>query len=173
MHHLFYWVATYWKRNHQTDEEFEQVLKEKHSSKIQGNRDKKQDMVNFFAAMKDPSANPEQERKMNEVLYGGKGDKKRHYAVDEKLYGTEEGLEKRLEAEKTIKLRKKRKKKKKAKAATNDDHTNIQDLSKQNNDRKFPVEAKNAAAVGAVGILAVAALLLNGKRSWIFYSSSL
>ena len=104
---------------------------------------------------------------MNEVLYGGRGDKKRHYAVDEKLYGTEEGLEKRLEAEKNIKLRKdkKRKKKKKAKAATNDDHTNIQDLSKQKNDIKFPVEAKNVAAVGAVGILAVAALLLNGKRS--------
>lgn len=88
-------TAMYWKRNHKSDQELEEILKENYSTKIQGNRDKKEQMVKFFAAMKDPSANPEQEKKMQEVLYGGKGDIKRHYAVDEKLYGTQEGVETR------------------------------------------------------------------------------
>jgi hypothetical protein len=88
-------IAMYWKRNHKSDQELEEILKENYSTKIQGNRDKKEQMVKFFAAMKDPSANPEQEKKMQEVLYGGKGDIKRHYAVDEKLYGTQEGVETR------------------------------------------------------------------------------
>lgn len=42
-------------------------------------------MVKFFQAMKE--SNPEHEQKMMQVLHGGKGDMKRHYAVDNELYG--------------------------------------------------------------------------------------
>jgi hypothetical protein len=159
----------YWKRNHQTDDEMEQVLNEKYANKIQGNRDKKQDMVKFFAAMKDPSLNLEQEQKMKEVLYGGKGDKKRHYAVDEKLYGTEEGVGKRLEAEEEVvkngKVKKKRKKKKKKKKKAAKDEVKTDALPLEKDAGAFSVETKSIAAVGAIGVLALATLLVNGKRS--------
>eukprot|EP01083_Nonionella_stella_P298199 1012436_1 len=85
--------AMYWKRNHKSDEEFEKMLLEssRNKSLIDGSRDKKQNMVSFFDAMKD--GDPEQEARMSQVLYGGKGDIKRHHAVDKSLYGTEEGAE--------------------------------------------------------------------------------
>eukprot|EP00554_Chaetoceros_debilis_P012338 CAMPEP_0194117680 /NCGR_PEP_ID=MMETSP0150-20130528/32331_1 /TAXON_ID=122233 /ORGANISM="Chaetoceros debilis, Strain MM31A-1" /LENGTH=168 /DNA_ID=CAMNT_0038808799 /DNA_START=53 /DNA_END=556 /DNA_ORIENTATION=+ len=85
--------AMYWKKNHKSDEEFEKMLLEssRNKSLIDGSRDKKQNMVSFFDAMKD--GDPEQEARMNQVLYGGKGDIKRHYAIDKSLYGTEEGAE--------------------------------------------------------------------------------
>jgi hypothetical protein len=88
----------YWKKNHDSDEEFETKLREKYSNKIQTNKDKKQDMVKFFKAMQDPNTNPEQEAKMMQVLHGGKGEMKRHYAIDANLYGTQEGVQKRKEA---------------------------------------------------------------------------
>lgn len=149
-------------------------MEENYTKNIKGNREKKQDMVNFFAAMKDPSANPEQDRKMKEVLYGGRGEKKRHYAVDESLYGTEEGLEKRKLAEeegkkKADKKRKKKKKKKKKDLDSDGDETvkmkEVDQGLKESGSAGFAMEKKSVAAVGAVGVLALAALLIGNKRS--------
>lgn len=167
-------TAMYWKRNHQTDEEMEEMLKERYSTKIQGNREKKQDMVKFFAAMKDPSANPEQEQKMREVLHGGRGDKKRHFAVDESLYGTEEGMEKRLRlqaeaksAEEDAQKRKgKKKRKKKRKRQTVDEEAVPEELPiERGSTAPMSFETKGIAAVGGMAVLALAAILAGGKRS--------
>ena len=163
----------YWQRNHQTDEEIEKLLEENYTKNIEGNREKKQDMVNFFAAMKDPSANPEQERKMNEVLYGGKGEMKR---PRQSLYGTEEGLEKRKLAEEEGKKKAEKKKKKKKKMKKKDldsdgdgDETvkmkEVDQGLKESGSAVFAMEKQSVAAVGAVGVLALAALLLGNKRS--------
>jgi len=165
--------AMYWQRNHQTDEEIEKVLEENYTKNIQGNREKKQEMVNFFAAMKDPAANPEQDKKMKEVLYGGRGEKKRHYAVDESLYGTEEGLEKRKLAEedgkkKVVKKKKKKKKKKKDVDSDGDEKVKMKEVDEgleESGSAGFAMEKKSVAAVGAVGVLALAALLVGNKRS--------
>ena len=126
-------------------------------------------MVNFFAAMKDPSANPEQERKMNEVLYGGKGEMKR---PRQSLYGTEEGLEKRklAEEEGKKKAEKKKKKKKKKKDVDSDGDETVKTKEvdqglKESGSAGFAMEKQSVAAVGAVGVLALAALLLGNKRS--------
>jgi hypothetical protein len=130
--------AMYWKKNHETDEEFESKLRENYGTKIEGSKDKKAEMVKFFQAMKDPNANPEQDKKMMSVLHGGKGDIKRHYAVDESLYGTEEGVLKRKEAEEGLlvnsdgsnetkkkkKKKKNRKRKKKQESNNNNDDNN-------------------------------------------------
>lgn len=158
--------AIYWKRNHKTDEELEEILKESHGSKIQGNREKKQDMVKFFAAMKDPTGNPQQEQRMREVLYGGKGDKKRHYAVDDSLYGTDEGVEKRMEAEATLKRKKKKRKKKKKKAVDDELDTDVSKGPPTDN-KNIMFEGKSVAVAGTmgVGILALVALSISGKRS--------
>lgn len=89
------------------------MLKENYSSKIQDSKEKKQEMVKFFDAMKTHS-DPQQEQKMRLVLNGGRGDIKRHYAVDEKLYGTEEGAKMAEEAMKKSSMSKKKKKKNKS-----------------------------------------------------------
>eukprot|EP00979_Chaetoceros_neogracilis_P000920 scaffold187_cov266-Chaetoceros_neogracile.AAC.50 len=166
--------AIYWKRNHQTDEEIEKVLGENYTKNIQGSREKKQDMVKFFAAMKDPTANREQEMKMREVLYGGKGEKKRHYAVDESLYGTEEGLEQRKLAEQQNENKKKSKKKKrrrKRKVVKGEEKVDAKQVVKAEEGENsggvalFALEKKSVAAVGALGVLALATMLIGNKRS--------
>lgn len=177
--------AVYWKRNHQSDEEFEQTLRQNYSSKIQGNKDKKQDMVQFFEAMKDPAKNPEQDEKMMQVLRGGNGDIKRHYAVDDKLYGTEEGLAKRKEAEnesiqiesekknKKEKLAKKKNKKKKNKIKqkkeqisddVDDDRGGNKPQNSESSIKNLPSAQKAVVGVAAVGTLALIASVVGGKK---------
>jgi len=156
--------AMYWQRNKQSDEEIEKVLKENYTKNIQGNRDKKADMVNFFAAMKEQN-NPEQEKKMQEVLYGGRGDIKRHYAVDESLYGTEKGVEGRMIAEKeNEKKLKKRKKKKKKKAEDSENMKKDDVVINEQTKKGLTVESTGIAALGAVGVLAAASFLIGGNK---------
>ena len=154
----------YWQRNKQSDEEIEKVLKENYTKNIQGNRDKKADMVNFFAAMKEQN-NPEQEKKMQEVLYGGRGDIKRHYAVDESLYGTEKGVEGRMIAEKENEKKLKKRKKKKKKEAEDAENMKKDDVVIDEQTKKgLTVESSGIAALGAVGVLAVASFLIGGNK---------
>eukprot|EP01083_Nonionella_stella_P140636 431673_1 len=144
-------------------------------------QDKKQNMVSFFDAMKD--GDPEQEARMSQVLYGGKGDIKRHHAVDKSLYGTEEGAEQQRMAveaaaeeqssrEKAIKKKRRKKggKKRKKKKKTDEDVAK-DDKSKTDSDSdsidKVGWNGSTAiAASGAatIGTIALAAILI-GKRS--------
>lgn len=141
-------------------------------------------MVNFFQAMKDPKVNPEQDRKMMQVLHGGRGDIKRHYAVDEKLYGTEEGVMKKKEAEEVLlqdaegkkkKKLKKNKKRKKEKATEEDvskkENASEEEKNENNSEtktdinlRSLPYAQQAAISALAIGSLAAVANLLSGKR---------
>ena len=143
-------------------------------------------MVKFFQAMKDPNDHPEQDKKMMQVLHGGRGDIKRHYAVDEKLYGTEEGVVKKKEAEEVLlqdvgekqkkKLKKKKRKRKKVKA-TEEDSSAKENISEEKHEdgtktdagaqmttRSLPYVQQATLSVLAIGSLAVVANLLSGKR---------
>mmetsp|Transcript_19577 Transcript_19577/g.24690 ORF Transcript_19577/g.24690 Transcript_19577/m.24690 type:complete len:214 (+) Transcript_19577:94-735(+) len=154
--------ALYWKRNHDSDEAFEQKLQENFHSNIQGNRDKKQDMVKFFQAMKDQNNNPEHDKKMMSILQGGRGDIKRHYAVDEKLYGTEEGVMKKKEAEEAMmqdleekkqkRMEKKKKHKKKRKqtsdAEDNENNSNSTNTSENESEEKDKGDRKSETVTG-------------------------
>lgn len=102
----------YYLRNRPSEEEFEEVLKEHYGSKIQQSKARRDDMVKVFQGIKDPGSNDEIDRKMAEVLRGGRGEAKRHYAVDSKLYGTEEGVIERQRSEEERKKREERRKKK-------------------------------------------------------------
>ena len=75
------------------------MLKKNYSNNIEGSKAKKQEFSTFLQGIKDPSSNANAEKKMGEVLRGGRGETKRHYAVNEELYGTEEGVRLRKEAE--------------------------------------------------------------------------
>ena len=160
---FFISLAMYWQRNKQSDEEIEKVLKENYTKNIQGNRDKKADMVKFFAAMKEQN-NPEQEKKMQEVLYGGRGDIKRHYAVDESLYGTEKGVEGRMIAEKENEKKLKKRKKKKKKKTEDAENMKKDDVIIYEQTKRLSVESTGIAALGAVGVLAVASFLIGGNK---------
>ena len=108
--------------------------------------------------MTDPN-NQEQQAMMAEVLRGGRGRQKRLHAVDESLYGTEEGAKLQQRAiEKTKKKGKKKKKNQTADLETNTDaeQTHRQKLIKQ-----------SVAAVAVTGILpAGASVFLGGKRQY-------
>ena len=85
--------AYHWYKNAPTDEDFEKELSKNYSQNIQSSREKHVQMTQFLQNMKDPNNtnNKEQQQRMQEVLLGGRGQKKRLYAVDEEIYGTEEG----------------------------------------------------------------------------------
>jgi len=85
-------------------------------------------MAKFFEAMKNPESDQAQQQKFNEVLLGGRGEAKRHYAVDQRLYGTVEGVTERKKAEEEIE----QKKKKKIKAKIKSDGTPTSNLEKKN-----------------------------------------
>lgn len=153
--------AYYWKENHLSDEDLEEKLKENYASKIQGSKEKKQDMVKFFEAMKNQN-DPDQEQKMQQVLYGGKGDIKRHYAVDEKLYGTEEGAKLAEEAKKQKEVPAKKKKKRK-KQRTSSDSNDEQAREQSVSDRSTTKHV--ATGILALGVLGGLSFIIGGRKS--------
>jgi len=98
----------YYDKNKKTDEELEKILRkdEYYQQKIQNNQKQRQEFQAFFDQLK-TGKTAELDKKMNEMLAAGKSQsnahqesnaaRKRLYAVDESLLGTEEGA--RLAAE--------------------------------------------------------------------------
>lgn len=137
-------------------------MKENYASKIQGSKEKKQDMVKFFESMKNHN-DPEQEKKMRQVLYGGKGDIKRHYAVDEKLYGTEEGAKLAEEAKKEKELPTKRRKRKKQRKSSDS-------KDEEAKEKKLSVSSTSTtkhlvSGMLALGVLGGVSFIIGGKKS--------
>ena len=134
------------------------MLQEKHSQ-----------MTNFLQNMKDPNSN--QQKEMDAVLRGGRGQQKRLYSVDESIYGTEEGAKlqkdahEKAEADKKKKKNKKRRKKKQG----DDDNTDgtIDEGNGGDENTTVRVVKQSVAAVAVVGALAAAgaSFFLGGKRS--------
>ena len=121
-------------------------------------------MSNFLQNIKDP--NSDHQRKMDAVLLGGKGQQKRLYAVDETIYGTEEGAKLQLEAQqKAENDMKNKKKKKRQKKKKNEVDDNVDDADTDTSSSVISVK-QSVIGVAAVGALAAtASLLLGGKRS--------
>lgn len=115
-------------------------------------QDKHAQMTTFLKNMQDPTS--DQQKQMQEVLLGGRGQQKRLYAVDKDIYGTEEAA--RLQKEAQEKAKKgKRRKKRKGKNAEEEKSGLLNTGAKQ-----------SAAAVAVVGVLAAgASIFLGGRRS--------
>lgn len=133
-------------------------------------------MVKFFQAMKNPNTDPNHDVKLQEVLKGGRGDKKRHFAVDKKLYGTEEGVQKRKEAEEEVEkkqekkkaMKKKKKVKNKRKKEDDDNHEQTEQqrqLQKDDSTSMMPTAKQATATAVGVGALALVATLMSGRKS--------
>ena len=128
------------------------MLQEKHSQ-----------MTNFLQNMKDPNSN--QQKEMDAVLRGGRGQQKRLYSVDESIYGTEEGAKLQKDAQEKAKADKKKKNKKRRKKKKGDDDT-IDEGNDGDENTTVRVVQQSVAVVAVVGALAAgASFLLGGKRS--------
>ena len=135
-----------------------------HTTKQQSHttQEKHTQMSNFLQNIKDP--NSDHQKKMDAVLLGGKGQQKRLYAVDETIYGTEEGaklqLEAQLKAENDMKKKKRKRRKKKKNEVDDDVDADIDTSSSVISVKQSVI---GMAAVGALA--ATASLFLGGKRS--------
>jgi hypothetical protein len=121
---------------------------------------KREDMSKLFQQMKESGeasvqGKTDMDQQFAHILQGGKGQAKRHFAVDESLYGTQEGAaslkaaEQKIEADK--KKRKKKKKPKKKSAVKDKDDNKDTGTNKQ----RSAVAVAGGAAVGMVAILAL------------------
>ena len=118
-------------------------------------------MSNFLQNIKDP--NSDHQKKMDAVLLGGKGQQKRLYAVDESIYGTEEGAKLQLEAQQKADMKKKKKRRRKKKKNEMEDHDVDADIGSSSSVISVKQSVIGVAAVGALA--ATASLFLVGKRS--------
>mmetsp|Transcript_5958 Transcript_5958/g.9369 ORF Transcript_5958/g.9369 Transcript_5958/m.9369 type:complete len:115 (-) Transcript_5958:278-622(-) len=113
-------------------------------------------MSTFLQNIKDP--NSDQQKKMDQILLGGRGQIVRVHAVDEKIYGTEEAVKLQKEAQQKAKKGKRKRKKKK--------RSNAEDEGELENGQQISHVKQSVAAVAVVGALAAgASFFLGGKRS--------
>lgn len=176
-------AAYHWYKNAPTDEEFEKELSKNYSHNIQSSREKHEQMTQFLQNIKDPN-NQQQQQRMNEVLLGGRGQQKRLHAVDDSIYGTEEGakLQKEAQEEKNSisssskmiqqgRMKKKRKKKDLNNEGTdgNESGGDVTDKGAKDNtmldrDRRLKQSVAGLVIAGAVAA-GVSIFLGGGRRS--------
>lgn len=118
---------------------------------------KREDMSKLFQQMKESGeasvqGKTDMDQQFAHILQGGKGQAKRHFAVDESLYGTQEGAASLKAAEQKIEADKKKRKKKK-KPKNKKDNKDKEHSTDSNNQRTVAVAG--GAAVGMVAILAL------------------
>jgi hypothetical protein len=169
----------------------EQEIRDRYGPEVRLNAEKNKAMGELFQrTIRNPDGSADS--KLDEMLKGGAGGKKRMYAVDEKLYGTKEGVKERQRTEEEIKKqkeeRKKRKKEKKALAASQPKSNDSKSADKEavmtsqkvisadvpvdadssavgNNTRKADLATVAGITVMAAAGGYLAGVILSGKRS--------
>lgn len=102
----------YTLKNKPSDEELEKEIRTKYSTEVKASENSREAMKEFFKGIRDPNQmNSKQEEELSKILRAGKDTVKRHYAVDETLYGTEEGSQQAEELQRLAKEESKKKKK--------------------------------------------------------------
>mmetsp|Transcript_20624 Transcript_20624/g.46628 ORF Transcript_20624/g.46628 Transcript_20624/m.46628 type:complete len:159 (-) Transcript_20624:50-526(-) len=151
--------------NSPTDDEFEETLRKNYSHNIQQSREKQEQMSAFLRnAMVDP--NGQQQQRMNEVLLGGRGQQKRLYAVDETIYGTEEGAKLQQAAQDAASMQKPSKAKKRRRRKQKVEK--VADAEPQETDGQYTevLVKQSLVAVALVGAVAAGSMFMGGgKRS--------
>ena len=152
----------YFQQNKKDDKSFEEELRTNYSKNIQHSRSQRADFVKFMDGLK----RGDSDERLDEILRAGKGEMKRHYRVDEKYYGTEEGIaaKKRVEQELKEEARKKKERRKKRSASDSkkDEEESTESKNSSHEDTSMSTTTKSAVAVAVVGAAAVAVGLLFG-----------
>lgn len=152
----------YYQTNKPNEEDFEAELRKNYAHNIEGSASKRKDMVAFMTALKKGEVPDE---RMDDVLHAGKGDMKRHYKVDGRFYGTEEGVAAKKRMEEELRLGKKKRKKKKKKAAA-EAKAAVEEAKVVPPPPPTSNTTKSVVALGVVGAAAaVATIFMGGGRS--------
>lgn len=133
-------------------------------------------MVRMVQSIKNPGSDELMEKKFEEILKGGKEASKRHYAVNESLYGTEEGVKQRHLAEEERKQRQKKKNRRAApkgekKSEERKEIKNGETIEGQSRDELINQDmsgtrTKSIVAVAVLGTVAAgASIFFGGRRS--------
>ena len=124
-------------------------------------------MQKLFKGME--TGDPEAEKKLQEVLYGGKNTIKRASAVDTSLYGTQAGVEAKKKYEQDQQKKKRKKKKKQVNNAKEQD--SMEQVAGESDvavseEKSVAIGKESVLKIAAVGaVAAVAAFFLGGSRS--------
>lgn len=158
------------------EEELEEEIRKRYAPDIAKSQRNNEAMQEFFQhAIKNPGDGTEDDR-LAQVLYGGKGEKKRFHAVDKELYGTREGVEERKrvqeelkhQAEEKKKRRKRRKQKQQEEVAVVRSENKKKEEKPETKETKkgISVDVTQIATIAAVGtIAALAGFLAGGRRN--------
>lgn len=157
----------YYQSNKASDADFEEELRKNYSHNIQASQSNRAEMVKVVEALK--RGNVSKDKRIDEMLHAGKGDKKRHYPVDEKYYGTEEGIAAKERIQEELKMKQAKKKAAAGdSASTTKAAMSTESGSPRGEDAVVGMSTRtiSAIALATVGTAAVAAaLLLGGGRS--------
>lgn len=146
----------YYDRYGKQEEELEQELQEKYGDNIRKSQAGNKNMAAFFDhAIRNPDGKVDDQ--LDSVLKAGKGAMKRHYAVDDKLYGTAEGVAERKRMEIELKRQKVERKKRKAAGPKKAQRVVKKEEAAAAPRKTIEVDAKQVAAVT---VLAAAAALV-------------
>jgi len=157
-----------------TEENLEHELKERYDEKIRETHNKQDQMKLFFQHAIRKHDDGAVENQLDEVLKAGKGGKKRLYSVDNKLYGTAEGVAERQRQEEELKKQKKKRKKRKNKEAAAALEETKQKEKKETKEAgpsmmsklSESVDKKSVVTVAVVASVAgLAGFLAGGRRS--------
>jgi hypothetical protein len=111
----------------------------------------------------------ESDERLDEVLRAGKGEMKRQYRVDERYYGTEEGLAAKTrvgeELKEQARVRKERRNKQSGGKSTKAETESTESDKSSRKDASMSTTTKSAVAVAVVGATAVTVGLLFVGRS--------
>lgn len=106
--------------------------------------------------------------RIKQVLYAGKGEKKRFHKIDPELYGTEKGVEQRHKMQEELLAEKKRRKEKRKRKKQGKDQIAVEESPEEvvTATAKPPMISSQAAMMATVGLVAAAiGFLLGGRRS--------
>ena len=150
-----------------SEEHVEHEIRQRYADRNAQQRDKNAAMADFFQhAIHKPDGSVD--NSLQQVLYAGKGGKKRMYAVDETLYGTEAGVAEKNRQEEERKKRAEYRRKKKAGESVEDENESKKkgknsigaSSSAKEEAPPKPAEAPAAANGGAIVINAQSAATL-------------
>lgn len=143
-------------------EELEESIRERYGDKVREATKKNEAMADFYQQAIVNAETGAQDDRLMQVLYAGKGEKKRFHPIDRELYGTAQGLEERkrieeelaLEKERRRERRRRRKEKRKAQVQENTEADMKKESNNQAPDGKRGVEMTQTVAIVSFAALA-------------------
>jgi len=167
---ILFWV--YYDRYGKDEEQLEKELKEKYGDSVRRSKEGNKNMAEFFNhAIRNPDGAVDSQ--LDSVLKSGKGAMKRHYAVDEKLYGTAEGVAERKRMEDALKKRQRAQRRKKRAGGSEAETEKVEVIAPEPKKeepkaaprRTIQVDVTQVAAVTVVaGAAALVGFLAGGSR---------